>query len=168
MQFTPARPSWVRPASIHLTLKFLGEIKEEEIERINAQLRSVAAETAPFQLSVKKLGVFPNEKFPRVLWIGIQQGHDAVVALQQKVEEALVQLGFPAENRPFHPHLTLARIKSLRGTRQMMDVVKSHENSEAGGCRADRVILFKSVLKPTGAVYTRIHEALFELPPTDM
>jgi 2'-5' RNA ligase len=152
----------VRPESIHLTLKFLGEIKEEEIEPIGARLRSVAAGTPPFHLSVKKLGVFPNEKFPRVLWIGIEQGREAVLTLQQKVEEGLVQLGFPPENRPFHPHLTLARIKSLRGTRELMDVVKSHENSEAGECPVDRVILFKSDLKPTGAVYTRMREATFE------
>ena len=165
MQFTRAEPSWVRPESIHLTLKFLGEIKEEEIEPIGARLCAAAAEAGPFQLSVRKLGVFPNEKFPRVLWIGIQQGRDAVITLQQKVEEGLVQLGLPPENRPFHPHLTLARIKSLRGTRELMDVVKSHENDWAGECSVDRLILFKSDLKPTGAVYTRIREALFQLTP---
>jgi len=154
IQFTGATPSWVPIENIHLTLQFLGEIEEGKIAIINDLLKEVASETKSFEINVEKLGVFPNRHSPKVLWIGINEGKDEAINLQQKVVEKMKKLGFAPESRPFSPHLTLARIKSLRGTKGMMDVITSHSNFSAGRCLINELILFKSILYKTGAEYT--------------
>jgi 2'-5' RNA ligase len=162
VQFTSARPSWVNPESIHLTLKFLGNIEESMIDQIAEVMTNAANETHPFSIRIRDLGVFPNPRQPRVLWCGMTKGEDQTVSIQTKIDRGLAALGFEKESRPFHPHLTLARIKTLKGTAALMDVVKSHQNSLVGECRMDRVILFQSQLHPSGAVYTKLKEALFK------
>ncbi len=161
VQFTPARPKWVRPESIHMTLKFLGNIEENMVDRIAEVLKHAAAETEPFLLKVRNLGVFPDERRPRVLWVGVTNGDEETCALQKKIDEGLSPLGFDREKRPFHPHLTLARIKSLRGTAAMMGVVRSHKSRYVGECQIDRIILFRSELHPEGARYTKLAELPF-------
>jgi len=161
VQFTPAVPSWARAEGIHLTLKFLGNIEEGMVEKIADVLRRAAAGTKPFLLKVRNLGVFPSARQPRVLWVGVKDGDEESCALQAKIEEGLLPLGFEREIRPFHPHLTLARIKSLRGTAAMMKIVEIHKSRFVGECMIDRVILFRSELHPDGARYTKLIEAPF-------
>jgi 2'-5' RNA ligase len=158
IQFSGASPKWVNADGIHLTLRFLGEIEEGMVERLSALLKDAAAETKPFTLSLEKLGVFPNERNPRVLWIGVGEGARESMALQERVERGVAALGFAREERAFHPHLTLARLKSSHGARGLMDVVAAHRDTSAGSCLVDRIILFRSELKPTGAVYTKLVE----------
>jgi 2'-5' RNA ligase len=165
VQFTSARPSWVNPESIHLTLKFLGNIEETMIDPIAEIMTKAANETHPFTIRIRDLGVFPNPRQPRVLWCGMTKGEDQTISIQTKIDRGLSTLGFEKETRPFHPHLTLARIKSLKGVSQLMDIVKTHQNSLVGECRFDRVILFKSELHPSGAVYTKLKEILFQQEP---
>jgi 2'-5' RNA ligase len=93
--------------------------------------------------------------------VGVKDGDEESCALQAKIEEGLLPLGFERENRPFHPHLTLARIKSLRGTAAMMKIVEIHKSRFVGECMIDRVILFRSELHPDGARYTKLIEAPF-------
>lgn len=166
VQFTSARPSWVNPESIHLTLKFLGNIEEAMIDPIAEVMTKAANETHPFTIRIRDLGVFPNPRQPRVLWCGMTKGEDQTISIQTKIDRGLATLGFEKETRPFHPHLTLARIKSLKGVSQLMDIVKTHQNSQVGECRIDRVILFKSELHPSGAVYTKLKEVLFQQEAT--
>lgn len=161
MQFTSAYPSWVSPEGIHLTLKFLGNIEEGMVDKIAEALEKIAAGTQPFLLKVRNLGVFPNARQPRVLWTGVTDGDRETCALQQKIDDAMATLGFELEGREFHPHLTLARIKSLKGTAAMMNIVEIHKSRYVGECMMDRLILFKSELHPDGARYTRLAEAKF-------
>lgn len=162
VQFTTSRPAWVRPESIHLTLKFLGNIEENMVEPISEVVKKAAEETSPFTIRIRDLGVFPDERRPRVLWCGMTKGEIQTVSLQKKIDRGLAPLGFEKDKRLFHPHLTLARIKSLKGTAALMSIIKANQqNSYIGECSFDRIILFRSELHPDGARYTKLFEAPF-------
>lgn len=109
--------SWVKPGNIHLTLKFLGDTDPDRIPGIQYTLTETLASYTRFQLLLDSVGVFPDTKNPRVLWLGLKDGEGALKTLQTDIEKALESIGFPKEQRPFSPHVTLARIKSLRGRR---------------------------------------------------
>lgn len=106
------RVAWVAPASYHLTLRFLGGIEEALLEGIAGRLARIRC--APFEMRARGLGAFPSPERPSVLWVGVSGG-DALVALQREVEQAVVGLGLPREERPFRPHLTVGRVKEPRG-----------------------------------------------------
>ena len=160
--FFPVRPSWVNSDNIHITLKFLGNVDESRIGEIKESMNLIAARAAPFTLSAAGLGVFPNRRQPRILWVGITEGKDILVALQKEIERKFEGLGFEREQRPFHPHLTIARLKYLKGTAALLQVADQHQPlSELGEWHVTEMVLFKSVLKPDGAVYTPLHKALF-------
>ncbi|MEE9198911.1 MAG: RNA 2',3'-cyclic phosphodiesterase, partial [Dehalococcoidia bacterium] len=107
----PASMRWVRPDSVHLTLKFLGAIPQEQVPAIVDSLRTACREVGPIRLRTGLLGCFPNLRHPRVLWMGVGGDTEALVALQGRVDSAVEPLGFAREGRPFVPHLTLARAK---------------------------------------------------------
>ncbi len=102
---------WVRSEGIHLTLKFLGDIPTSQIGEATTAVRHSAAESHPFRLQLGTLGVFPNLKGARVLWCGVKGDMESLSKLQEGTESALQLLGYPRENRPFSPHLTLGRIR---------------------------------------------------------
>ena len=164
VQFTKAHPSWVNTENQHFTIVFLGNQTTEQIERIKTALADLPREVAPFNVEVGGLGVFPNEHSPRVLWLGVRKGAEAFAALYQKVVARLVPTGYEPEGRAYHPHLTLARIKSYRGTAEMMAVVHSHMTEICGEFTASGLTLFRSQLHPDGAVYTRLAEWEFKQP----
>lgn len=164
VQFTQCHPQWVSAEQMHLTLKFLGDTPEKRVPALVEKLAAPIARYHRFDLTYKGLGVFPNERQPRVLWLGAGKGGKKVTELQSTVEENLAALKFPRENREFHPHLTLARIKALRGSRAFMDVVKSHERLSLPTGEIREVHLIRSVLKPSGAEYETLHRWLLSSP----
>lgn len=99
---------WVRPEQLHLTLAFLGEVAEERLEQLTAALGSIRYQ--PFALQFDRLGCFPNQRHPRVVWIGLQPNPE-LQRLAQAVQAAVTACGISLEERPFHPHITLARLK---------------------------------------------------------
>ncbi|MDA0988984.1 MAG: RNA 2',3'-cyclic phosphodiesterase [Chloroflexi bacterium] len=107
----PGGVHWVRPEGIHLTLKFLGNIAAESIAPISQAMSLCATLVAPFELSLGELGAFPNLKAPRVIWIGLQGTLAGLLSLQVSLDEELERLGHAREGRPFHPHLTLGRVR---------------------------------------------------------
>lgn len=157
------RIQWVRPDAVHLTLKFLGDIAEARVEEIHRALSATVLARPRFSVEVKGLGVFPDLRAPRVLWVGLsgQPGQiDSLVRLAEDVDVALHGLGFPRELKPFSPHLTLARIKE-----RSRDVGKALAGSglltqmaSLGSCVVHAVALMKSDLTPSGAIYTRLWE----------
>src|SRR5436309_450032 len=154
------RVQWVRPDSIHLTLKFLGDIDETLVQDIRAALL-LAVQTQPrFAVEVGGLGVFPDLRAPRVLWTGLFGQVDALMRLAAEVEAALTGVGFPPESRPLSPHLTLARIKerSREVGRGLADSGLMRQPVRVGSLAVHSVCLMKSDLKPSGAVYTRLCE----------
>ena len=147
---------WVRPEGIHLTLKFFGWIHESDIANISQVVKDKAANMKPLALNVRRLGVFPTVTRPRVLWLGIDGDTEALIRLQKEIDDGLLPYGFGKEDRPFKPHLTLSRIKEPKGLTGLVEAMKKNEDYTAGSFTADGLTLFKSDLKPTGAVYTKL------------
>lgn len=144
---------WADPAGIHLTLKFLGDVDETAISRIDECVVSAKESIVKFLIKVHEKGVFPNPKRPRVLWLGIEEGTGNLAALQQRLEDELVKAGFPREEREFTPHLTIGRVRFQNGTQE---VIRNFENSPFPGVdfQAGEVVVMRSDLRPSGAVYT--------------
>ena len=151
---------WVRPQGIHLTLKFLGDVKTDQLPAIESAVENATADVLPFELKADGAGAFPNYKRPRVYWIGINDPTDTLATLQQQIEAAIEPLGFPREKRSFSPHLTLGRVKSPDNLPAIQDILEAASlNAEPFTVR--QIILMKSELQPGGAVYTPLHT--FEL-----
>ena len=152
--------NWVKPESLHLTVKFLGEIGEEQLSSIQLAVEDGVKECSPFSLKIEGVGGFPNTKQPRVLWVGVSGEVEILETLARKVEQALIPLGFPAESKTFRGHLTLARIK--QGNREVgMALARSQvldQPPSFGILTVHQLCLFRSELKPTGAVYHRLTE----------
>ncbi|KPJ62021.1 MAG: hypothetical protein AMJ42_00375 [Deltaproteobacteria bacterium DG_8] len=147
---------WVRPEGIHLTLKFLGNIEEEMIPEISDIIRKCSADTTSFTLEIRSLGAFPNEKNPKVIWVGAEDNSGTLGKLQQSLENRLSTLGFKVEKRAFSPHLTLGRLKSSKGKSRLTQGLEDYKHFEFGTFEAKEVCLFKSELKPGGAIYTKL------------
>lgn len=155
-----ARLQWVRTESMHVTVKFLGDVTEDSIRDIEQALARIAQSHTAFSVEVGGLGVFPGPGAPRVLWLGLAGGGDRLTALARALDDALAELGYPRDRKPFHPHLTLARIKD-RG-REVGDALGRTgllaQPAALGGLDVSTLSLMKSDLKPGGAVYTRLAE----------
>ena len=155
---TDADAKWVRREAIHLTLKFLGSIPQEAVEKISRALAPVISAWVPFEIRIHGMGGFPSSRNPRVVWVGLDRGKGEVHSLQQAIERPLAELSFPPEDRPFSPHLTLGRVRSSRGKSALAQVLEKHREVEIGNFRASEVFLFRSELKPSGAVYTKLRD----------
>ncbi len=147
---------WVRPESIHLTLKFFGDISENAVANISAVAEKAAAAVGPFDLAIGGAGSFPDPHRPRVVYLGMNGDVARLVIFQKELERALQEIGFPREERPFRPHLTLGRIKSPKGLIGLAEALEKGETYTAGRFIASGLNLFKSDLTPRGAVYTRL------------
>ncbi len=148
--------SWTRPEGIHLTLKFLGEVKEQRIPEVMNALASAAAGMGRFRIEVIGGGAFPNQKNARVVWIGVSGDLDRLMALQSTVEEAMAGLGMEREDRKFTPHLTLGRINYIRSRDAWVGALDALKDIRLSGFEVNAVSLMKSELKRSGAVYTEI------------
>lgn len=152
---------WVPAANIHLTLKFLGDVSPTNLELLKQMLSVEVCQHQTFELGFEGLGAFPNPKRARVIWIGIQ-APAGLETLQRGIEAATATLGYPEEQRPFSPHLTIGRVKQNVGSTGMQKIRTVLEESEIGSLgniHVNAVHLFKSDLKPDGAVYTRLFSA---------
>lgn len=148
---------WVTPDNVHLTLKFLGDTDTAALGRIGDRLEDVASRFAPFEFTLGKLGCFPNARKPRVIWVGVEGELGPLSELQQQVESVLAELGWTAENRRYHPHLTLGRVKD---TRVVVEARYPWGKTQATGQQTvGEICLVKSDLQPTGAVYTVLRRA---------
>ncbi|MGQ9628137.1 MAG: RNA 2',3'-cyclic phosphodiesterase [Anaerolineae bacterium] len=158
-QAPPEAVRWVQPESIHLTLKFLGEVPAVKMESIRQALERAVGSVAPFSLSCGGLGCFPNPKRPRVIWVGVEEKTGRLSWMQQAVEAALSPLGYRPEARPFHPHLTLGRVQSRVGAadlRRMSELMASVKVGHIGEMEARYISLMRSDLHPEGAIYTQL------------
>ena len=150
---------WVDPYSIHLTLKFLGNVAVDRIGEITGAIEEAARGMSPFYLEVKELGVFPNLKRVQVAWVGVRGEVDKLGQLQQRIESNLARLGFAPESRPFTPHLTLARLRDQAspGERQSFgQLIVSTGFEAAYTIKVDAISLMRSQLTREGAIYSRI------------
>lgn len=143
---------WVRAEGMHLTLKFIGHVPQEKLEPIREALGAIRLE-APVAIFFRGLGFFPSERRPRVFWAGMEATAN-LVELAAGLEARLEPLGIAREQRPFKPHLTLARFPEPRPAPKLLDAVRSLPSTEFGEMRTSELHLFESRLKPTGAEYT--------------
>jgi 2'-5' RNA ligase len=148
--------SWVKPGNIHLTIRFLGDLGESGARRVSESVtRSAARVPAPLA-RLGGLGAFPNLARPRVLWVGLAEGAEAAVSLARTVNDALQRDGFGPPDKPFRPHLTLARVRE--GARGLDAIRSAVLPPPPGPALLDRVAVMKSDLHPTGSRYTALAE----------
>lgn len=146
---------WVKRDSLHLTLKFLGDVPEGRLPSIEEALYGAASFTGPFEIEIKGTGAFPSYSRPRVLWVGIKET-DRLFGLQQEVEDKLLELGFEKEKRPFHPHITLGRVRSQRGLQEVLREIRRYKALEFGKIYVTEFVLMESILQPDGARYRKV------------
>lgn len=149
---------WVSAAGMHLTLKFLGPVEEGRVARIGDIMSGVVRGRRPFPLRLMGTGAFPDERRPRVLWVGFA-AEPALLDLQAALDRALAEEGFEPERRAFLPHLTLGRVKGPKGIAGVMAELGRHRDKELGDMTVRSVALIESVLRPEGAEYRTVSEA---------
>jgi 2'-5' RNA ligase len=149
---------WVAPESIHVTLKFMGEIPGKLVDQIDAALGGLAWK--PFTINVHGVGFFPGARSPRVFWAGMEA--PTMQGLTEELDARMEPLGFEREKRKFRPHITLARAKTSRIDPELVAGSAKYAEHNFGTFTADRIYLVQSTLKPTGSVYTKVKEYLLE------
>ena len=149
---------WPLPESIHLTLKFLGEVPDESIDGIKKAMDDSFSGFGPFEASLEGTGAFPSANYMRVVWVGMKENSERLIEMQKALDENLAQLGFAREKRRFHPHLTIARVKSQKGKEKLKMFINKNKERSFGKLKVDSVKLKKSVLSPKGPVYSTVGE----------
>ena len=150
-----ARASWSRESSIHLTLKFLGEIPKALVTNFGTAISRAVSEVAPFHIFIADAGAFPQRRDPRVLWIGVTDLTGQLSNLHSRLETECEREGFPRDTRSYHPHLTLARLRNQRGARE---IARVHEDLGFASeeIAVANLLLIRSELSSSGSKYTTI------------
>ena len=143
----------VGPGNLHITLKFMGEVDDARCGEMADALRRAAGESGPFELPLTGLGVFPNERYINVVWIGASEGEgrEALVRLADEVSVEFERIGFPRSD--FSPHLTIARVKGPNPARQIRRMLGEHARTDFGTQAVSEVLLMRSTLTPAGPIY---------------
>ena len=145
---------WVPPPNIHVTLRFLGQITEPMSHAVKDMLEPIVSETASFDLETVGLGVFPNDKTPRVIWAGLGEGVDVLMGLHDAIYERLQRAGFNFEEKPFSPHVTLGRVKQSPPSGGIAPLLVEDETTNFGVSTIRHFFCYQSELMPSGAEYT--------------
>ena len=152
--FHDARVTWIRSEGVHLTLKFLGDVKVALLRDIEKLIEDCASRVSPFEVTTTVTGGFPNLRKPRVLWVGLDGG-EQLGQLQMDIDNALSSLGFERERKRFHPHLTIGRVKSFDRGSELSEYFGNHDFPQIRWL-VDRVKLMSSILKSGGAEYREL------------
>jgi 2'-5' RNA ligase len=152
---------WVLAQNIHLTLKFLGEIDEEQLDKIVKILESISTEKSAFSIRLSSVGAFPKTNYPRVIWAGIDKGDSETKDMAKLLDEKIAEIGIPAEDRPFSSHITIGRVRSGLNREKLASELNSsiNEFGQENLCfQVRKVTLFKSTLTPKGPLYEILKE----------
>mgnify|MGYP000269629356 CR=1 FL=1 len=154
----PVNIKWVHSQGMHLTLKFLGETREDKISDIQKVLDNTTVSTGLFTLNIKGTGWFPpGKRSPRVLWVGCNE-NKILMSLQSKIENNLEELHFLKEKRNYHPHLTLGRVRNNQNINKLLDEFILNKDKNFGRMDVSKITFFQSILKPAGAEYKMLSE----------
>jgi len=145
--------TWVKPDSIHLTLKFLGEIEDKEVVDVCDIAKDVAGRHNRFELDIESVGCFGG-KSARVLWVGAAKGSENLLQLQKDLEQQLAEAGWPPETREFTSHLTLCRVKDSKAGIKLAQAADNYKQLKLGTISADSLSVYQSQLTPQGPIYT--------------
>jgi len=151
--------AWPNPERFHLTLKFLGPIPRELLIPLQSVMAAFSGAYPAFTLTAGGIGVFPNVRNARIVWIGIHEQTEHLMQVVTDLEKKLHPMGIPAQSRSFFPHITLARIKKPVRPHDMISVIKRFESNSSHAFPVNRLVLYKSRLQPQGAV----HSPLFQI-----
>jgi 2'-5' RNA ligase len=146
----------VKPQNIHVTLRFLGNITPNTVEKIFEEMKKV--QFTPFDVRINGLGAFPHLRYPRVVWAGITEGADQLRNVFSQLEPRLRSLGFAPDTKGFSPHLTIARVKSGRNKAELVKFINENAGYEFGVIKADCLKLKRSELTPKGPIYSTLKE----------
>ncbi|MFQ5430129.1 MAG: RNA 2',3'-cyclic phosphodiesterase [Phycisphaerae bacterium] len=161
---------WVAADRIHLTLKFLGEIRDEQVASVGAALDDLAGGCRPFEIAVARVGLFGSRGRPTVVWLGVEDKDARLKQCHDRCDRLLEPLGFPPEPRRFSPHLTLARNRSARRGADIREAVAAEAETALGTQAVTGVVLYQSVLSRNGPIYTPLSRHPFTgdySPPPD-
>jgi len=155
---TQADVKWVEIDNLHLTIRFLGSVERARLFGLQEAGRRTATTLSPFQLAIGGLGAFPEISRPRVLWIGVLRGTQEMTSLYRKLEDELRTIGFPQEERPYAPHMTLGRVRSPKNLSSLEKEVRKFRTYQAGEMEVQSFCLIRSRLMPSGPEYSVIEE----------
>ena len=153
LQAVGADAKFVEPRNLHVNLKFLGDIHDEQTGPLSEVLSEVGGRNAPFTLHVRSTGVFPNPRRVRVVWLGLEAS-PALSALHEDVERAAEGLGFRRDTRSYRPHITLARVRSGRNRAELVEVIEGLKAVDVGELPVEELSLVRSTLTPQGPIYS--------------
>jgi 2'-5' RNA ligase len=152
----PAQIKWVDPEHMHLTLKFMGETPLDKLVQIKQSIHQVVSGFPSFKIEIKALGMYPNIKRPRVIWLGINDENNLIL-LHNQLDQALKDEGIKPEKRPFYPHLTIGRVRrsaDQESIRQIGKILSQYKISSLGKVEINELVYYQSVLTPQGPIYT--------------
>jgi 2'-5' RNA ligase len=147
----------VEPENIHITLKFLGDTDEENIDEIEEIIKNSVKGINAFNIKLKGSGVFPNKNYMKVIWIGLENA-EKIIEIAEKMDKQLENLGFTPEKRGFSAHLTIARVRSSRNKEKLLQVIEKYKDAEFSIIDVNSIKLKKSDLTPKGPIYTNLRE----------
>ncbi len=161
MQIPSRAVKWVEKDNIHLTLRFLGEIEQDQLQPIKNILDNIARKYTGFNITMDNLGVFPGIKEPRILWVGIANGHNEIKSIVEDLNANLAELGFNSENNPFLPHITIARLRQEKinsSLTQELELLQKQLTLNKAEFYIDRIVLLQSTLTRQGPIYEDLNE----------
>jgi len=153
---------WVTPEQIHLTLKFLGNVPAEQVAMMAQAMTHATQEQPALPLRAQSLGCFPHPSRPRVLWVGLVDPSQALAHLHARLTAAFIPVGFPPEDRPWHPHLTLARAQHRGPCKPLVPILQAYHNRQFGEFLFTQLHLFQSQLERGGARYSILHSVTLQ------
>ena len=153
----PTKVKWVEEENLHITLKFLGNTREDKVEKIVSSLKKALESCHSFSVNLGKIGAFPNVAKPRVIKVGISQGEEEIRSIAEKVEEALEPLGFEKEKRKFSAHITLGRVKSMDNIMLLLRNMQK-ESYDGLQMKVEKVLLMESKLTKKGPIYSVVEK----------
>ncbi len=159
LRHIPARVKWVDPSRMHLTLVFIGSTPTENLGQVKDAVSRSVKDMAPFECSLKGLGFFGSPRSPRVIWAGLAGETDPLRRIRGNLEGELTKAEVDFDRKDFRPHLTLGRVKSRKGTQELVERIQKMADLDLGVLQVDSVTLFESRLEPGGAVHLARHEA---------
>lgn len=159
-EFPRVRAGWERVEKMHITMKFLGEVDEHQLTKIQDTLTQTVKDFRPFEISIEGTGAFPPRGVPRILWLGVEDESETLLLIQERLENEFAKIGFKKETRKFHPHITLARIRTPDGAKGLRE---KHEqlDFQSEAFMVSEIFLIKSQLSPSGSQYTKLSSHKF-------
>lgn len=156
-----AHARWVKPANLHFTLRFIGEVAAAHVARVKIATREATVAMQPFTIVLQSLGAFPSLHRPQVVWVGVSEGAEELTGLATRINGQLARHGFPPPDKEFRPHLTLARVRSSHEWGDLVRALDQSRDTTIGRQRIEAISVMESQLMPQGPLYTRIEEVRF-------